>query len=583
LLRAALLGITDDLDPELVEDFKASGMLHILAISGQHIGLFALILLQVFSLARLPRKAAYVATGALLALYVPVCGNQISVLRAAIMFWACLPSILWERPSSALNNLGWAAAASLVCMPYQILSLGFQLSFAATFFLILYSRPMALMLKRIGAEGAVSAYLVSTPALSVVIYLGVYPLLAAAVHAVAPSSILGNLATVGLSSAMLASACLALLAQPLSWVASCFGESAGTLGGLLSASVHALAGWPGAARSASALPLAWSLILLLFVFAFPFALRTGRGLPLLLLGLAAFSARWFCGELREAWRMPASITYLDVGQGDGAVCRLPGADILIDAGPPDAGRNVILPFIRQQGIDKLDLVVITHPDLDHYGGLAWVAEHIAIGKVIFSGEDADTRAWKDLRALLAERHVPMVEAARGQTLYACRGIGMTVLSPEYPRQFPDRNENSVAALLRLRDTRFLFTGDMGPLAEARLMDEGEGTWKGAVLKVPHHGSDLSNALPFLDAMHPPVAVLSAGRLNRFGHPGIATVDELERLGARLFLTARDGAVTFASDRSWEDWGTYLDADKEGPASVLAFAGKANNKRPHARR
>jgi hypothetical protein len=91
LLRAALLGITDDLDPSLVEDFKASGMLHILAISGQHIGLFALILLQAFALARLPRKAAYVATGVLLGLYVPVCGSQISVLRAAIMFWTCLP------------------------------------------------------------------------------------------------------------------------------------------------------------------------------------------------------------------------------------------------------------------------------------------------------------------------------------------------------------------------------------------------------------------------------------------------------------------------------------------------------------
>ncbi|MEO7778470.1 MAG: ComEC/Rec2 family competence protein [Fibrobacteria bacterium] len=233
LLRAALLGDTDALDPGLVEDFKASGMLHILAISGQHVGVFALILLQLFALLRLPRKAAYVATGIALGLYVPICGGQISVLRAAIMFWSCLPAVLWERPASALNNLGWAAVLSLLCMPYQILSLGFQLSFAATFFLILYSRPMARLLKRMRVGNAMAAYFISTPAFSVVIYLGVYPVLAAAVHAAAPSSILGNLATVGISSGMLVSACLALICHPVAPLASSFGECAGGLAALL--------------------------------------------------------------------------------------------------------------------------------------------------------------------------------------------------------------------------------------------------------------------------------------------------------------------------------------------------------------
>lgn len=582
LLRAALLGDTDGLDPALVEDFKASGMLHILAISGQHVGIFALILLQLFALVRLPRKAAFVFTGAVLALYVPICGGQISVLRAAVMFWSCLPAVLWERPAFAVNNLGWAAAACLICMPYQILSLGFQLSFAATFFLILYSRPMAAVLKRLGIDGALAVYFISTPLLSIVIYLGVYPILASAVHAAAPSSILGNLATVGISSGMLVSACLTLLFQPVSALASCFGESAGALASLLAASVHVLARWPGAALSVPSLPLIWSLVLLFLVCSFPFAIRTGRGLPLALLGAALFSGRWFCAQAMEAWRVPASVTYLDVGQGDGAVCALPGAVILIDAGPPEAGRNVILPYLREQGINRLEMAIVTHPDLDHYGGLAYVAEHIAIGKVICSGEDADTHAWKDLRECLAKRGVPMEKAARGQGLYACRGVTLSVLSPEYTGQFPDRNENSVVTFLQLRGRRFLFTGDMGPMTESRLLDQGDGRMQGAILKVPHHGSDLSNTLPFLDAVRPPIAILSAGRQNRFGHPGTVTVAELKRLDARIFLTARDGAVTYACDRGGETWIPYLEPGSGGPVDVAAFAGRANNSR-HARR
>ena len=569
LLKAAMLGATDDLDPGLVEDFKSSGMLHILAISGQHVGIFALILLQVFALLRLPRKAAFLATGAALALYVPICGNQISVLRAAIMFWACLPAVVWERPAFGVNSLGWAATGILAWMPHQILSLGFQLSFAATFLLILYSRPMAQGLARMRVRKALPVYLVSTSALSLVIFLGVYPVLAALVHTAAPSSILGNLVTVGISSGMIVSACLTLLAGPISPLAACFGETAGGLGALLSASVHRLAHWPGSSLSVAALPLAWSLALLFLVFAFPYAARIRKGLMFALLGACAFSGRWAWGEAWRAWDRPVSIAFLDVGQGDGTLCRLPGADILIDAGPPEAGRNVILPYLRSQGVNRLDIVLITHPDLDHYGGLAYVASHLSIGKVIHPGLDADTQAWRDLKAVLAEKGVPMVTAFRGQGLYAGKDAAMSVLSPERPGQYADRNDNSVVARLDLRGRAFLFTGDMGHLPESALMALGADRLRGAILKVPHHGSDLSSTREFLEAVRPPVAVFSAGRNNRFGHPGPVTVAALEEMGSRIFLTARDGAVTFAYHGRGEAGGIgKVGASREAWSSYL---------------
>lgn len=586
LLKAAMLGATDDLDPALVEDFKSSGMLHILAISGQHVGIFALILLQAFGILRLPRKAAFLATGAALALYVPICGNQISVLRAAIMFWACLPAVIWERPAFGVNSLGWAATAILAWMPHQILSLGFQLSFAATFLLILYSRPMARLLARLRVRKALPVYLVSNSALSLVIFLGVYPVLAALVHTAAPSSILGNLITVGISSGMIVSACLTLLAGPIAPLAACFGESAGALGALLSASVHRLAHWPGSSLSVAALPLAWSLALFFLVFAFPYAARVRKGLVFGLLGACLFSGRWALGEAWLAWDRPVSIAFLDVGQGDGTLCRLPGADILIDAGPPEAGRNVILPYLRSQGVNRLDLVLLTHPDLDHYGGLAYVASHVSIGKVIHPGLEADTQAWRALKAALAEKGVPMETAFRGQGLYAGKDAAMSVLSPESPGQYAERNDNSVVARLDVRGRAFLFTGDMGPLPESALMALGADRLRGAILKVPHHGSDLSSTREFLEAVRPPVAVFSAGRNNRFGHPGPVTVAALEELGSRIYLTARDGAVTFASHgRGGEDdigkvgapreaWSSFLraPAGMEGHAGIDAARG-----------
>lgn len=569
LLRACLLGSTDGLDPQLVEDFKMSGMLHILAISGQHIGLLALILLQVFSLLRLPRKAAFLVTAILIALYVPICGGCVSVLRSALMFWCVLPGILWERPGLALNNLGWAAAISLVWMPYQILSLGFQLSYAATYFLILYARPMANLLKRLRVRSSIGTYIVSTLALSLVLYLAVYPVLASGIHAAAPSSLIGNLATIGLSSGMLVASCLTLLGypacRPAPWIPSGFGETAGAFSAGLSASVHALAHGPGASQSICALPWAWGLFLLFLLLAFPCASRTGRGRMLVLLGIFAFTGKWAYAQGRLLVKDPASVTYMDVGQGDGALLHLPGADILVDAGPIEAGRNVILPYLRYLGINRLDLVIITHPDLDHYGGLAYIAEHVEIGRVVYPGIEADTHAWNDLHAVLAKRGVPMTAVHRGQQLYHYPGIDFSVLSPGFADQFPERNDNSVATYLEMRGRRFLFTGDMEAPGQGFLLSHAYPKLEGVILKVPHHGSDRSNPPAFLQTIHPGIAILSAGRKNRFGHPGPATVEALRNLGSHIFLTARQGAVFFDADRSGGFWSTYLPRAYDAPA------------------
>lgn len=560
LLEAALLGNTADLDPAIMDDFRASGMLHILAISGQHVGLLALILLQIFSLLRLPRKLAFLATGAMMALYVPVCGGSISVVRSAIMFWCMLPSILWERPSRGLNNLALAACLCLVWMPYQILSLGFQLSFGATFFLILYSGPISRSMASIRLPGplqSLAGYAWPTAALSAIIFLGLLPILSASVHTLSPASIAGNLATVGLSSAMLVAGCLALLAAPAGIVGGCFGEAAGQLAGLLALAVKGLARLPGSCRSAEALPAPWSLLLILLLLAFPFAIRSGRARVLLLLGLAAFSGRWAWDSIREGWRAPAQAAFLDVGQGDATVLRMPEGVILVDAGPADAGRKVILPYLRAAGINRLDMVVITHPDLDHYGGLAYLAERMPIGRIIHTGDGADAKAWKDLEAVLARRGVPWERARQGQYLYRYGRIRLDILAPDGPGQFPGRNDNSLVCLLRMPGARLLLTGDMEKSSQAWLLAHAGREASGSILKVPHHGSERTTDMDFLRAMRPGVAVISAGRRNRFGHPGRETLETLRGLGSRLLMTPRDGAILYRNDGGAETWDTFL--------------------------
>ena len=238
--------------------------------------------------------------------------------------------------------------------------------------------------------------------------------------------------------------------------------------------------------------------------------------------------------------------------------RLPGADILIDAGPPNAGREAVLPFLRACGIGRLDLAVITHPDLDHYGGLAWLAGRIPIGAVVGNGDSADTRAWRELRGALAERGIPWREAEAGQLLYRYGDLRLEVISPGREARFPERNDNSLVCLLRLtRGTRASDRrhGPCRPGAPAR--PRARRPAKGRSSKFPITAAIAPPTSAFLAALRPEAAVISAGRRNRFGHPGPGNLETLRRAGARLFLTPEHGAVRYREDGRGAGWETFL--------------------------
>lgn len=569
LIRACLLGTsdgtTDDLDPSIINDFKRSGMLHILAISGQHIALVALILLQLFSFFRMPRKWGFGLAAILIFMYVPISGGSVSVLRSALMFACVLPGIFLERPTSIMNSLAWSSILTLIPMPYQILSLGFQLSYLATFFLILYAKSLQTFFQKRNLKNTLLIYFISTVILGAIIYLGLYPILAQTVHTVAPSSLIGNLATIALSSGMLAASCLTLLFSPIPFFSQLFGETAGFFSYGLSYSIHALAQGPGAAQSIKSLPIVWVMFLWLLLLALPFAFKQGCAKKMILIGIVGFSGKWAYAQGEIFFQNKSTVSYLDVGQGDGILLQLPGATILIDAGPVPAGKNIILPFLRFHGINRIDKVIITHPDLDHYGGLEYLSEQISIGEVYYPGIESDAIAWKNLKLSLTKHSIPLLAAHRGEILYQNPEITFSILSPQFANQFPERNDNSVVTLLETTKQKFLFTGDMETPGQQFLLSHTYPNLNGSILKVPHHGSDHSNPDFFLHGIHPPISILSAGRKNRFGHPGPSTVEALQTLGSQVFLTARQGEIECSLNSKSTAWNTFLPRAFDAPS------------------
>jgi len=245
------------------------------------------------------------------------------------------------------------------------------------------------------------------------------------------------------------------------------------------------------------------------------------------------------------------VAFIDVGQGDSALLQTSdGVNVLIDGGPVDAGPTVVA-YLQQEGVDTIDVVVMSHPHADHIGGLGAVfSSTIPVDAVVYNGQACYTSACLDVWAGMQARGLTPTPAVAGQT-YAWGPISAAVANPQ-PTPVGNQNEDSVVLRVGYGQDYFLFTGDIGTTTEGTLLAQGAPV-EAAVLKVAHHGSRYSSSATFLAAVDPGFAVISVGAGNPYGHPTQETLDRLRAAGACIFRTDRDGTLTVSSDGQTLSW------------------------------
>jgi competence protein ComEC len=240
-----------------------------------------------------------------------------------------------------------------------------------------------------------------------------------------------------------------------------------------------------------------------------------------------------------------SVTVLDVGQGEALLIETPGdRRVLVDGGPSGAvlkaalGRH--LPFYDR----RLDLVLLTHPQADHAGGLPAVLEQYDVATVLSGSGRSSSGVGRSWDRMLAATGIPVEIAKRGQVIQLGGGAELTVLNPESNTANPSANDSSVVVRLSYGSFSMLLTGDIGEDGEGALMRTGT-RLEATVLKVAHHGSRTSTSSEFLHRVNPSIALISAGKDNAFGHP---TPEVLERLSGRQVLrTDERGDITVTTD------------------------------------
>jgi competence protein ComEC len=528
------------------ETFTRTGVGHLMSISGLHVTMVAGLLAAVVAalwrrsprlVLRLPvRKAAASAAVLGAAGYALLAGFAVPAQRTFYMVAVVAVALWLDRMQSSSRVLAAALAVVLLLDPWAVTSPGFWLSFGA----------VALMLY-VGAGAAGRPHwLAYWGRLQWAITVGLAPLVLLLFQQASLVSPVANAIAIPVISLVVTPLALLAAVTPGPWLAE---AAHGVLAALMPV-LDWLARLPGAAWRQHA-PAPWTAVLALVGAAW---LLAPRGVParfaavLLFLPLFAVRAEGpAAGELR--------VTFLDVGQGLAVLVRTPNHSLLYDAGPAygiaDAGSRVVVPFLRGEGLDSLDALVVTHNDLDHAGGARSVMRTLPTGAL-----------WSSL----APGHpvhagAPYSLPCRAGVRWAWDGAAFELLyPPESSYRDPFLRPNSRSCVLRVAGPGgvLLLTGDVEARDERWLLAAG-GAGRADVVLVPHHGSGTSSTPEFVTAARPAHVVFATGYRNRFGHPKPEVAARYAAAGAALWRTDRDGAVTIAMTAAGVRVSPYRDA------------------------
>ncbi len=604
VLKALIIGDKNSIPRDVRKAFNRTGIGHILAISGLHIGIVATAAFFFFkwilSYFNLFLRNAWTKKGAVILSFFPVLiygllsGMSPSTQRAVIMITVFLMAFLFESEPDPLNTLAWAAMVILVAHPPSLFSISFQLSFAAVLAIIYgfskVPKPWASdaeqFKKQLGFKIKIKLYYFFMS--SVFAILGTLPLVMYYFNQVSLVGLGANFILVPMIGFIVVPLGLtAVFLYPVTFSGALICLKAGAF--VLSLAidiVYFIADMPFAAIK-TITPNSFEIVCYYILLGAALNIkRVSAGkdkepyndeneqkgwLKRHLLHRPANLIFWvvalaMCADIgywlnNRLWHDDFRVTMIDVGQGNSALLELPyGYNMLIDGGGFsdnrffDMGANVVAPFLWQKKIKTIDTLVLSHPNSDHLNGLIYIGENFNVKQVWTNNEPARTFGYKQFMDVIEKKKINMVPYNKVFGIHIINGVRLNVLYPPVDfdlrkkrDKWRDFNNDSVVLKASMGTKSFLFPGDIQARAEYDLSAAVKDKLKSTVLLAPHHGSKTSSTTFFLNKVNPSVVVISYGWKNRFGFPHPSVIKRYKKRGCRIYDTADSGAINLSTD------------------------------------
>jgi competence protein ComEC len=579
ILKALVLGDRFDISEEITEHFIATGIAHLLAISGDHLGIVAFLSFsfliwmlkrsEFLLLSTSVKMLAAALTIPCILLYTFIAGTGISVIRATLMVITFFLSILFNRERNLLHTLVLAAFLILLFSPPSLFDVSFQLSFLAVLS-ILYLLPrilrglkaeMIFPIPKTSWTQKVWRYVKISLLVTGVAILGTAPFVALHFNRISPLGFATNLFFIPWVGFLIVP--LSLIASLLSFffypLATLLIHLTDSLTAILLKTVAFFASFPYASLFVSTPTLAEIILFYLLLFSVVH-LQHQKGMRYLFLGLCialVFDVAFW--NLKDRLQNNLTITFIDVGHGDSILLEFPkGKRMLVDGGGLhderfDIGKNVIAPLLWKKKIRKIDTLVLTHPDPDHLKGLNFIASNFSIDQFWDNGFQVNSEAYLRLKETLLRKKPVWLSLGQDTLPQTIHGVQISFLNPPSRDESPGKelgpsflNNHSLVMKIQFKNIVVLLTGDIEKEAEYRMIRK-KASLKSDILKIPHHGSSSSSTALFLEEVKPSYAILSVGKRNIGRLPHEEVLRRYEHFGVRVFRTDKHGAITVTTD------------------------------------
>ncbi|MFC1867651.1 DNA internalization-related competence protein ComEC/Rec2 [Thermodesulfobacteriota bacterium] len=574
LFMALILGEKQGIDSELRGPFNITGLGHILAVSGLHIGIVAwlsffllrwlLSLSYKLTLKTDIRRIAAIMTCFPVLIYTCLAGFQISSQRAMIMVIAYLFSILLGREKEIWSTLALAALLVLALDPNALFGISFQLSFVAVIGILWLAPAIHNMIpinfdrsKKKNIFARIYLYISGLIVITLSAMIFLMPFIAFYFHRISMVSIPANIMAVPI---------LGIWVLPLGLLSSVLLHVSPSLAGLtLEMGAWGLDWMINIIRFLAhfnwasfwvVTPNIFEIILFYGCIFFFFFIRrrlwAKTGLLLVLIIIAADISYWV---YKTHHNQHLKVTYLDVGQGNSALIQFPGKErMLIDGGGFrrgnfDVGKMVVAPFLFHSKILHIDYLVLSHPHPDHMNGLKFIASHFKPKEFWYNGEEAGDPTFMELMNIIESKKIKVLcpaDLIEGRDI---AGVNIEVLHPTTVTRPAGLlyngmgiNDNSLVLKSSYKGKTFLFPGDIEKRGEEAVVSNAGPALKSDVLLVPHHGSRYSCTVTFLQIARPEMCVISSGSGNHSGFPHTETLEKLKEAGSRIMRIDKQGAV-----------------------------------------